>query len=79
MADFDTLADVASGHFAAEEGDHGLWYINHYFPDAEGTTRRSTLFDGLTKPQAKDLEERLNKYAGALHTAMRKYKRYAYK
>lgn len=31
------------------------YYINFYFKDSEGTTRRETLFDGLTSKEADDI------------------------
>lgn len=53
-----TLAELlafAGGTFSAEGSPKEGYYINFYFKDAEGDTRRETLFDRLTRKEASDI------------------------
>lgn len=79
MAAFDNLLNSVSGAFVAELGDDGLWYLNHYAPDPEGVMRRETLFDGMTKHKAENLELKLNKARGMMYETLRKYESYVYR
>lgn len=53
-----TIAELlafATGTFSVEGSSAQGYYVNFYFKDAEGDTRRETLFDGLTKKEAGDI------------------------
>lgn len=54
MTIHDLLA-FAGGTFSVDGGTKEGYYINFYYKDAEGDTRRDTLFDQLTRKEASDI------------------------
>ena len=53
-------------NIAPRPNDDGTWYVNIYFPDADGRTLRETLADGLTEIEAADLSAMLERMADKL-------------
>ena len=53
-------------NIAPRPNNDGTWYVNSYFPDADGTILRETLADGLTEIEAADLSAMLERMADKL-------------
>jgi len=60
-----------------DEGPRPTYFINQYWNDASGTTRRDTIFDGLSLRQADKIERELNRAAKQVRAIVGKYGGYA--
>ncbi len=50
---------MATLHYSLGENENGTYYINKYFKDDYGTTRRQTIYDNLTLELTHDLLDTL--------------------
>ena len=66
------LEQLATTRFEELEDDDG-WYVNSYIVDDEGTVRRETLFDNLTRKQASEIVDSLNKAVRDAKKVVKKY------
>lgn len=66
------LERLATTRFEEGGGDRG-WYVNAYIADVEGTVRRETLFDNLTRKQASEIVDGLTRLSGGVKKIVKKF------
>lgn len=67
------LERLATTRFEKLEEDAGEWHVNSYSVDAVGTVRRETLFDNLTRKQASEIVDSLNRMVFDVKRIVKKY------